>query len=444
MLERIQSNGFKLESEIPVAPAVTSKVMEYKQKTEGSFNDMGDRYVVVKSKHGTHVVQHDLIETKKGVIRIGRRENFLKRKTSHASKEPKTITLVSHNKGSDSQLVEYLNYPQEKKPEKKYDKRKALSDVLITTKVFTPIKNVTARGRDVLRQGICRSNKQLSGSKERKGYGSLPSRDDLVRIWGESHVSFSEKCQNIEWDKVSGTSFFVRHGPNYVENRTKAASKESLYNPAFVCAFQSRTSRTKSSLLNMMPLSYSEVFPSGMLPDLNDERVPHLLVINIQVPFEQASFFSKAKDGKGGEISLCFVPSNKFCEESNSLFTSTNGGGKTGSSSAATALFTQWCENCKNSNEWRAKLKCMGTVHNVEGTSPPKSYKGKPVLVGDNCAIFKGVTSGGVRYLEVSINGKPMNLILILSNHIVLTNNELSASMVFLHKKICINNVTKA
>ena len=421
-LERVQIIGFKMECELPVTTS-TSKWMEYEpRKRDHPLQDIGNRFVVVTSKHhGRHVVQHDVSKSKnqhdfEGISRIGRRKKILKGTTSSITKVLKTATLISHNKGSDYQLVECLNHLQDEKSEKASDNRRTSSDtILITTKIFvTPGgKNVAKRGRNVLYQGDCQTNKQSGDFKERKVDGSLPDRDQLVQIWGESHVSFSERCQIVEWDKVSGSNFFVRHGPNYVRNRRKVASKESLYYPVYVCAFQTRTRRKKSSLLDMMPLSYSEAFPNGSLPDLKDERVPHLLVINIQVPFEHTSVLSKAKDGKGGDISFCFVPSNRFCNESNSLLASTNTEGKIGSSSdAATRLFTEWCEHCRKSRDWRAKLKCMGTVHDVDGINPFKSYKGKPVMIGDSSSIFKGVTDGGVRYLEVSINGMLMKWIL--------------------------------
>uniref|UniRef100_A0A7S2EV63 Protein ENHANCED DISEASE RESISTANCE 2 C-terminal domain-containing protein n=1 Tax=Ditylum brightwellii TaxID=49249 RepID=A0A7S2EV63_9STRA len=135
----------------------------------------------------------------------------------------------------------------------------------------------------------------------------------------------------------------------------------------------------------------------GDLWNVVEERVPQLLVIHIQVPYEHPNVFKATKDGKGGEVTLYLKPSKRFLQELSGQRPKT----------PATKLFVNWCATCETDKTMRSRFKCMASVRNIEkhNLGMVKSYNGKPVLVTESGCAKWGVTEdGGVNYLEMSAN----------------------------------------
>jgi hypothetical protein len=219
------------------------------------------------------------------------------------------------------------------------------------------------------------------------------------------NASTSANAKNDEpvtsgWYPLNGNNFSVRKGPHYSKTKEKAPSAASLYESIHCICFRSQR---RVSLNDTLPIRNINVFPNGRIPRLDDERVPHLLIIQYQIPSVQPSMMKSTDDGLGGQTSFYFVPSEKFCNESNALYNNEKNADV--NVSGAVKLFTEWCARCEDSKEWRSRFKSIARVRQ-EGESGNflKRFNGKPMLVKESSSVKRGVTEDGIRYLEYNVN----------------------------------------
>ncbi len=203
------------------------------------------------------------------------------------------------------------------------------------------------------------------------------------------------------WYPLPGNYFSVRRGPNYTKNKKKAPSEASLYDSIHCLAFRSEK---RTSLIDTLPLPSMSQYPGGTLPPLEDERIPHLIIIQYQIPSEQPSMVKSTDDGKGGQVAFYFVASEHFCKQSNALMKNNEDSEVSG----AVKLFTEWCAHCEDSKSWRSRFKTIAKVRqeNADSGSFLRRFNGKPMLVKESSSVRKGVTEEGIRYLEYSVNSK--------------------------------------
>jgi len=237
----------------------------------------------------------------------------------------------------------------------------------------------------------------------------------------DSGLSFetSAKDESIEpsessWHPFRGSMFHVRKGPNYDKSKQKAPSDESLYQPVHCFAFRSER---RTSLIDSLPVPHDIAFPGGNIPDLLDERVPHLFVVQYQIPTEQPKLMKSSHDGKGGQIALYFVPSKRFCLESNALFQ--NDQNSNLQCSNAAKLFTEWCGQCDVSKTWKSRFKCIAKVRHVDSDSGSflNRFNGKPMLVKETSSARRYVTNEGIRIIEYTVNSKLECMLLFILFH---------------------------
>lgn len=230
---------------------------------------------------------------------------------------------------------------------------------------------------------------------------------------------------SLKWSPNSGTVFHVRQGPNYRRRKIKDYSTESMYEIIDCIAFRTDECTTPLTMVNMLPLPTffenkgdcpQEPLSSPFL-SLRDERLPQILIVHFQLPYEEPSLFHKKIDGKGAEVVFYLAPSQSFVNESNQNLLKQgdyNPMSKFSDNSQvenvlpSTELFTEWCDNCDKIFQWRSRFKCLATVRDVEKlgnvASLIKPYNGKPVLVTESGSVKKGVTKNSLRYLEMSAN----------------------------------------
>mmetsp|Transcript_8872 Transcript_8872/g.12640 ORF Transcript_8872/g.12640 Transcript_8872/m.12640 type:complete len:619 (+) Transcript_8872:40-1896(+) len=257
--------------------------------------------------------------------------------------------------------------------------------------------------------------------------------------------SNSPNVRPMSWAFSDGCNFKVRKGPNYPKNKQKAPSLPALYNTKHVKAFTSDRRTPDGSLAESIPMPMNELFENGQIPVLHDTRVPHVLLVHFQLPFESPNMLKKTSDGKGGEVILFLTPSKTFCEESNFLSQSMiideqhekqtdlpqkeerdeqndfrsgmniktkdknneTHEEKNNEVSGATKLFSEWCENCESkSDEWQSRFKCMINIKDLDKLHIGfmKPYNGKPVLVGDTGRARRTVNKQGLRIIELTVN----------------------------------------
>mmetsp|Transcript_7946 Transcript_7946/g.11996 ORF Transcript_7946/g.11996 Transcript_7946/m.11996 type:complete len:641 (+) Transcript_7946:309-2231(+) len=228
---------------------------------------------------------------------------------------------------------------------------------------------------------LCVTNDENDNGKESSKTGATPSAG---------------------WCPLPGSHFLVRKGPNYTRNKKKAPSGPSLYEPVHVHAFRCER---RTSLLDTLPIpSVSQLFRGEKLPQIDDERIPHLVIIQYQIPSEQPSMVNNTNDGKGGQLIFYFVASENFCKQSNALLKNCHDDDD--EVSGAVKLFTQWCSHCEESKAWRSRFKTIAKVRqeNADSGSFLRRFNGKPMLVKESSSVQRGTTEEGMRFLEYTVN----------------------------------------
>jgi len=174
-----------------------------------------------------------------------------------------------------------------------------------------------------------------------------------------------------------------------------------LYQPVHCHAFRSEK---RASLLDSLHLPLDTIFPGHKVPELIDERLPHLFIIQYIIPTEQPSMLKNSTNGKGGQIALYFVPSQRFCLESNANIQKMNDGNVKFSNAAE--LFSSWCDQCELSKTWRSRFKCIAKVRQVDSDSGSflSRFNGKPMLIKQSSSVNRCVTSDGIRILEYTVD----------------------------------------
>ena len=278
-----------------------------------------------------------------------------------------------------------------------------------------------ANSSDETPSEICEEKNDLhSSSSESESLPSIINKDEPRK-----------RRDSLKWSPNSGTVFSVRQGPNYKLHKTKEYSTESMYEIIDCVAFRTNTRTTPLTMANMFPLppffenksGCSQEPLSSPFLSLKDEKLPQILIVHFQLPYEEPSLFHKNIDGKGGEVVFYLAPSQTFVNESNqnllkqeksyNTTSECSDNSQVESVSPSTKLFTEWCYNCDKSFQWRSRFKCLATVHDIEKlgnvASLIKPYNSKPVLVTESGSVKKGVTQNGLRYLEMSANGELNN-----------------------------------
>jgi len=279
---------------------------------------------------------------------------------------------------------------------------------------------------------------KLSNSKNEMGGQHLNSLSDfgdkcVIRETDEDETSTDSNTEKSSsepsWSKINGTRFSVRQ-PNYSTVKIKGTSAESLYECIGCCAFRSELRvglMDSSSSSSILPLPAE--FSDGDLPQLDDDRLPQMLIVHYQIPSESPSMFCKTEDGKGGSIAFYFIPSKSFCERSNAIFNEKQAKKKTtpydgddgdddddddvddDNITNAIKLFTEFCDKSEDSSSWRSLFKIIADVKDWEKYNPPSfisKLNGKPLLVRKSAEVCRGVvsTSAGekIRFFEFQIN----------------------------------------
>jgi hypothetical protein len=211
--------------------------------------------------------------------------------------------------------------------------------------------------------------------------------------------SSPQKVKKGGWFPLEGSNFEVRKGPNYAKKKQKESSAESLYESVHCSAFRSDK---RASLNDILSIPNDAAFPGGKIPKLDDETIPHLIIIQYQIPSEQPSILKSTIDGPGAQVALYFVPSKRLCDESNALMKNKNDKNVSG----AVKLFREWCAKCEDSKAWRSRFKSIARVRQVNGESGSflKRFNGQPMLVKESSSVRKGVTKEGIRFIEYNVN----------------------------------------
>jgi hypothetical protein len=253
-------------------------------------------------------------------------------------------------------------------------------------------------------------------------------RFDPLTYFGADRVSFAQQStlplhngnesdaptSHPSWTPAAGHNFHVRVGPNYAKTSKKEPSQNNLYDVYSVRYFRS-PSRTISGATRIMPLpemggeseGSKETETNGEIamlngsdsshPELKNTKIPDVLVVHFQLPYQPPNMFKQNDDGPGGECVYYLRPSRRFLDEVSGKIAMT----------PATRLFCRWCHDCQSNVEMRSRFKCMALVRDIErhNFGLLKSYNGKPVLITESGRVCSGF-HGDVRYLEMTANGE--------------------------------------
>lgn len=245
---------------------------------------------------------------------------------------------------------------------------------------------------------------------------TLPTHKQLFSKFGSERMKFSMKCSvkrgdpestTMSWMPVPGSTLNLRVGPNYSYNKRKAPSGSALYEVVYCRAFKSYQRTPLTTMIDNMPLPYEELFPNGCVPDIYDERIPHVIILAFELPYKSPNILYPKTDGKGGEIIFYLKPSKEFIEESNALAAESTNLTRDDRISASTRLFTTWCEKAETNSDWSGRFKVIAHMKSLEKFSFAnllRPYNGKPVLISKSGMIKKGVTREGFRFLEFGAN----------------------------------------
>ncbi|KAK4373222.1 hypothetical protein RND71_008606 [Anisodus tanguticus] len=227
--------------------------------------------------------------------------------------------------------------------------------------------------------------------KEGNPYATLLSSKILLKrpiAGSQVPVSPLEKKMPDSWSHIEPSTFRVR-GVNYFRDKKKEfAANYAAYYPFGVDVFLSQRKIDHIARLVELPV----IEHSGTLP--------HILVVNIQVPLYPAAIFQGETDGKGMSFVLYFKLSESYAKELPSHFQEN-----------IRRVMDDEMQNVKSfpvdsTVSFRERLKILGRVANVEDLRLSgaerklmQAYNEKPVLSRPQHEFYKGEN-----YFEIDID----------------------------------------
>ena len=224
----------------------------------------------------------------------------------------------------------------------------------------------------------------------------VPIYDDLSMVDGKPVPGYTMKCVTTpqrqspahSWSKIDHEEFHVRIGPNYGWNKKKAPSAHPLYDVFAVDVFSANSRIDHAAEKFFIPEKWANI-DTG-----NNNLVPPVFVVQIQIPSDAPSFFSSVDNGPGWSICMFFAITDETLEQLKDLSTA----------SPAVKLWAKWCEHAEKDKAWRARFKFIPSCSNLEElgvSSYIAGYNAKPILIRKTGSLFRGA---GSKYMEFDMH----------------------------------------
>jgi hypothetical protein len=189
------------------------------------------------------------------------------------------------------------------------------------------------------------------------------------------------------WSKIDSSEFNVRIGPNYSWNKKKAPSPPALYEPFAVDIFSTSARIDHATERFSLPENLANV-------DTGHKGVPPIFVVQIQIPLEEPSLFTKVTDGPGWSIMMYFKISDQTLKELKDINTA----------SPAVRLWAKWCSEAMNVDDLRKRFKFISSCSNLVELGVSQSiaqYNAKPILIRRTGTLYRGVNN---TYMEFDMH----------------------------------------
>jgi hypothetical protein len=189
------------------------------------------------------------------------------------------------------------------------------------------------------------------------------------------------------WSIIDHQEFHVRVGPNYNWNKKKAPSDQPLYQPFAIDIFSSAKRIDNAGSRFSIPKKYTDV-------KTNNEFVPPVFIVQIQIPAEAPALWNSVEDGAGWSMCMFFAITEQTIHELKNIETA----------SPAVKLWAKWCEFAENDKSWRSRFKFISASSNLAELGVPSyisNYNAKPILIRRTGTLFRGE---GSKYMEFDMH----------------------------------------